>query len=67
MATVNATPWDDRYFSAVGVVVIGCPVAWFLYAIVPLGALKGFAKHDQIGFGEQALDTKGIAFDQVRG
>jgi len=55
-------------FSAVGVIVIGAPLAVVVYAIVPLGFLKHFARYSQIDNSDEgsAADTGDVAFDEVQ-
>jgi len=67
-ATAEAMGSDGGFHSG-GVVVVGGPILVVLYALIPLGFLKKFAKFDELAGATSSagpsLDTKGIAFDDV--
>lgn len=53
-------------FAAAGVVVVGSSLLVALYAIVPLGMLKQFARFSQIDDVDGHGDTQGIRFEDVQ-
>jgi hypothetical protein len=66
----SAASWatlGSKALEAAGLTLFGTPILLFLYTIIPLGYIKGFARFDQLedADDEDSTDTAGLRFDDA--